>query len=145
MSWNWNQLGDPQNPQKALVAGTQEQGHQVLWDQVREVANVWRRIWICEHWVWIFFMFCHYSSIRDQILLKLAEKTLASQFDTWAKFSTFKISTIQKNEVRGLSWWPSGKESTCQGRRHEFEPWSRKIPHAVEQLSPCATTTESVL
>ena len=23
-----------------------------------------------------------------------------------------------------------------------FEPWSGRIPHAVEQLSPCATTTE---
>ena len=25
---------------------------------------------------------------------------------------------------------------------HGFEPWSGKIPHATEQLSPCATTTE---
>ncbi|XP_057411448.1 28S ribosomal protein S25, mitochondrial isoform X9 [Balaenoptera acutorostrata] len=25
---------------------------------------------------------------------------------------------------------------------HGFEPWSRKIPHAAEQLSPCATTSE---
>ena len=24
-------------------------------------------------------------------------------------------------------------------------PWSGKIPHAVEQLSPCTTTTEPVL
>ena len=31
-----------------------------------------------------------------------------------------------------------------QGRGHGFEPWSGKIPHAVEQLSPCATTTEPV-
>ena len=27
---------------------------------------------------------------------------------------------------------------------HRFDPWSRKIPQAVEQLSPCATTTDSV-
>ena len=26
-----------------------------------------------------------------------------------------------------------------------FNPWSGKIPHAPGQLSPCATTTESVL
>ena len=26
-----------------------------------------------------------------------------------------------------------------------FEPWSGKIPHAAEQLSPCATTTKPVL
>ena len=30
-------------------------------------------------------------------------------------------------------------------RGHGFEPWSRKIPHAAEQLSPCATTTEPAL
>ena len=34
------------------------------------------------------------------------------------------------------------EESTCQSRGHEFNPWSGKIPHAVEQLSPCATTSE---
>ena len=31
----------------------------------------------------------------------------------------------------------------CRG--HRFEPWSEKIPHAVEQLSPCTTTTEPAL
>ena len=45
----------------------------------------------------------------------------------------------------GLPWWLSGKESTCQCRRHGSDPWSRKIPHATEQLSPQATTTEPVL
>ena len=34
------------------------------------------------------------------------------------------------------------EESTCQCRGHEFNPWSGKIPHAVEQLSPRATTSE---
>ena len=29
-----------------------------------------------------------------------------------------------------------------QCREHRFNPWSGKIPHALEQLSPCATTTE---
>ena len=32
----------------------------------------------------------------------------------------------------------------CQSRGHGFKPWSGKIPHAAEQLSPCATTTEPV-
>ena len=49
-------------------------------------------------------------------------------------------------------WWLSGKESACQCRGHGFDPWSRKIPRAVEQLSPgarnlqlrspCAATTD---
>ncbi|KAJ8794161.1 hypothetical protein J1605_003307 [Eschrichtius robustus] len=27
-------------------------------------------------------------------------------------------------------------------KRRGFEPWSGRIPHAAEQLSPCTTTTE---
>ena len=45
----------------------------------------------------------------------------------------------------GLPWWLSGKDSACQWKRHGFNPWSRKIPHATEQLSLCATTIEPVL
>ena len=33
----------------------------------------------------------------------------------------------------------------CQCRRRRFSPWSRKSPHAMEQLSPQATTPEPVL
>ena len=47
--------------------------------------------------------------------------------------------------ISGLPWWLSGKESACQCRRHEFNPQSEKIPHVMEQLSPCTTTTEPVL
>ena len=35
-----------------------------------------------------------------------------------------------------------GEESTCQCRKHGFNPWSGNIPHAAEQLSLCASTTE---
>ena len=45
----------------------------------------------------------------------------------------------------GLSWWFSGKESTCQCRKRGLNPWSWKIPHASEQLSRCATTIEPVI
>ena len=45
----------------------------------------------------------------------------------------------------GLPWWLSGKESACQCGRHGFNPWSRKIPHAMEQLSLWAPTTEPAL
>ena len=38
-----------------------------------------------------------------------------------------------------------GSESTCQCRRQGFNPWSRQIPHASEQLSPYATTVKPVL
>ena len=44
----------------------------------------------------------------------------------------------------GFPWWLSDKEATWQWRRYGFEPWSRKISHAMEQISPY-TTAESVL
>ena len=44
-----------------------------------------------------------------------------------------------------LPWWVSGKESTCQCRRHGFDSYSGKIPRSVEQLSPWDTTIEPVL
>ena len=45
----------------------------------------------------------------------------------------------------GLPWWLSGEESAYQCRRHRFDPWSRKIPHAMEHLSSRTTTTEPML
>ena len=30
--------------------------------------------------------------------------------------------------AKGLPWWLSGKESTCQCRRPVFDPWVQKIP-----------------
>ena len=51
---------------------------------------------------------------------------------------------VKKRQI-GLPWWLRGKESTCHCRRHRFDPRSRKIPDAVEQLSLCTTTFEPVL
>ena len=45
-------------------------------------------------------------------------------------------------EMVGLPWWLSGKESACQCRRHGFNPWSGKTPHATEQLSLHTTATK---
>ena len=39
----------------------------------------------------------------------------------------------------------SFQESTDQCRRLGLNPWSGKIPHASEQLSSCATSTEPAL
>ena len=52
--------------------------------------------------------------------------------------------------------WPTSQSSRDNGgtslvvhwlkiRLPTFEPWSGNIPHAAEQLSPCATTTEPAL
>ena len=50
-----------------------------------------------------------------------------------------------KNNLTGLPWWLSGKESACQCRRRGFNPWWGKIPHASEQVSPRIITVELVL
>ena len=56
-----------------------------------------------------------------------------------------QICVPSRNHRDGLPWWCSGWESAWQCRGHGFEPWSGKIPHAAEQLSPRATTTEPAL
>ena len=54
-------------------------------------------------------------------------------FCTNELWRTFLISPsflpfIPPNPHQGLPWWLSGKEPTCQCRRHRFDPWVRKIP-----------------
>ena len=44
------------------------------------------------------------------------------------------IWNLKYNRV--LPWWLSGKQSACQCRRQGFDPWSGKMPHAVEGLNP---------
>ena len=53
-----------------------------------------------------------------------------------------KAIIFQLKINKGLPWWL--RESICQCKRHEFDPWARKIPRAMEQLSPWATTTEPI-
>ena len=36
----------------------------------------------------------------------------------------------------GLPWWSGGEEFALQCKGCQFDPWSSKIPHAVEQLNP---------
>ena len=50
-----------------------------------------------------------------------------------------------QSRILGFPGSSSGKESFCHRRRDGFNPGSGKIPHAVEQLSPCATTTKPML
>ena len=57
----------------------------------------------------------------------------------------FFIKCCGKSQSLGLPWWLSGKESAHQCRRLRFDPWSRKILHAKEQLTPLAVTVELVL
>ena len=56
----------------------------------------------------------------------------------------FKINIPNSKVVLwGLPWWCSGWESACQCRGQGLGPWSGKISHAAEQLSPCATIAQA--
>ena len=63
---------------------------------------------------------------------------------TWLETKALKKSLILR-ACWDFSGGSGGKESACQWRRHKFDPWSRKIPHAAKQLSQYATTLEPVL
>ena len=41
-----------------------------------------------------------------------------------------RVNFIFKKFILGLPWWLSGKEFTCQCKRHWLNPWSGKIPQA---------------
>ena len=41
----------------------------------------------------------------------------------------------QKKSTGEPPWWSCGRESALQRKGHWFDPWSWKIPHAMEQLS----------
>ena len=83
--------------------------------------------------------------------------------------SGYRASVLQDKKISGDGWWwwlhndvnilnamewftqkwlrwgflgGSVERITCQCRRHGFDPWSRKVPHASGQLSPWTTTTD---
>ena len=78
-------------------------------------------------------------SINDRGKVFVLKATVKGLTLTKAKLVEFIVQT--KNYKIGLPWWLSGKASACQCRRHRFDPWSRKIPQAEDQLSPWAATT----
>ena len=55
-----------------------------------------------------------------------------------------RILHILFTQNSNLKSTQNNKKSACQCRRHEFDSWSRNIPHATGQPSPGTTTTEPV-
>ena len=54
---------------------------------------------------------------------------------------------ILKTKIRSQQWISLVVKWLRNGlpmRRQEFDPWSRKISHVAEQVSPCTATTEPV-
>ena len=81
-------------------------------------------------------------------IMQLKKKTYITlkykQQNKIGKLGIIKTKNLcaSKDIIKGLPWWLSGKESTGQCRRHGFDLWSRKNPHAAGQLGLCAATTE---
>ena len=80
------------------------------------------------------------SHLRSSTYLLLKLKSFPLKLEV-----AVTIFSIKEFPGLGVPWWLSGKESICQCRRHGLDPWSGKIPHATEQLSPCTTTTACTL
>ena len=96
------------------------------------------------------FPFLEYKILNIQIMLSVCSLWSLTHFDCTINYNQIKTMTTLAlthpiESCLGLPWWLSGKESTCQCRRHGFDPWSSKIPYTSEQLSPCATAIELVL
>ena len=53
-----------------------------------------------------------------------------------------EVQRAIQGHLVGFPWWLSGGESACQFRRHGFNLWFGRIPHALEQLGPWAIATE---
>ena len=81
--------------------------------------------------IWI----CHSHSELRSALLSPPKKQWPRERHILSLSLSFLIYKTGQGLPRGLS----GKESACRCRRHGFDPWSGKIPHTTEQLSPCTT------
>ena len=77
---------------------------------------------------------------------------ITARMRSWGKFRTkdkkrpkhpTATSFEEPRAKAGGQNFPGG--AACQCRGHGFDPWSGKIPHAAEQLSPGTTTTEPAL
>ena len=84
----------------------------------------------------------YHSFLNPSILLDILINVIG--YINQSNYLYFKPIPYLKVMSLGLPRWHSGLESTCRCRGHGFNPWSGKIPHAAEQLNPCATTTEPV-
>ena len=82
--------------------------------------------------------------MQDEDTDKINHMPQGASIQGWKKGSVtfdliaicFLLNLFLKNHFRGLPWWLSGEESTCQRKRHRVHFCSRKIPRVSEQLSP---------
>ena len=78
---------------------------------------------------------------RGSVCLFCLSFFLDSVYDGRLEFGDLIHLCLELKSNKRLLWWLSSKKFTCQCRRHSgFHPWSGKISHTAQQLSPWATT-----
>ncbi|XP_049557958.1 ATP synthase mitochondrial F1 complex assembly factor 2 isoform X4 [Orcinus orca] len=90
-------------------------------------------------------------TVEQAVLLSRLEE--AFQIQKWGNVEwahDYELRDLRARTAAGALFVQLCSESSAVKHKllqggHGFEPWSGKIPHATEQLSPCATTTESTL
>ena len=84
---------------------------------------------------WVLYDYCHLGSPVPWIVQPISTLTFtpATLFAYSSIHSSISSSfapflLLFSLESKGLPWWLNGKKSTCQSRKHTFNPWIRKIP-----------------
>ena len=72
----------------------------------------------------------------QMLLLNYHPAPLEPKYSLKIPFITLDSLIFNQVAIMGFPWWLSGKESTCQPKSHEFNTWSRKVPHAVNWTKP---------
>ena len=143
----WNSCSEEWDPQIFIGYLLYARNHDDLGAQTRP-SSWWQRAWNLASSHYWFVTICQaldwelYKSQLGWAFLQL--KNVGFREVKWLD-QGHTANTWQSGYLKtglGLSCWLSRKESTCQGRKHRLDPWPGKIPHAEEQLSPCATTAE---
>ena len=78
-----------------------------------------------------------------------SQSNLEKEKQSWRYHTPWIQAVLQSYyNQNSMGDFPGGavvKNPPASAGNHRFEPWSGKIPHATEQLSLCATTTETAL
>ena len=108
--WEQSRESAPSSFILRLPSGSSKSQHQKLMESKAEESVQWPSI----------------SS--GSVSLELTNQGLKILFKNSRKFQEAKLECAVWMQLLGLPRWVSGKESACHCRRHEFDPWLRKIP-----------------
>ena len=84
---------------------------------------------------WAYNLLCSRVMCLEALTLLLLPSACMNCLESESRLANTSTNFFLIKKFGGwIPQWFSGKESACHCRKHRFDPWSRKIPHAVEQL-----------